>query len=55
MYRQGYFTQTIDGDGRQRAAYYDSDFEDLPIEAGEAQGRHRSSPSSSRSRRASSW
>src|ERR1041385_5775725 len=33
MYRQGYFTQTIDGDGRQRAAYYDSDFEDLPIEA----------------------
>jgi starch phosphorylase len=33
MYRQGYFTQTIDGDGRQRAEYYDSDFEDLPIEA----------------------
>src|SRR6185436_13490021 len=33
MYRQGYFTQTIDGDGRQRAEYYDSDFEDLPIDA----------------------
>src|SRR5436189_918662 len=33
LYRQGYFTQTIDGDGRQRAEYYDSDFEDLPIEA----------------------
>src|ERR1051326_1951734 len=33
MYRQGYFTQTIDGDGRRRAAYYDSDFEALPIEA----------------------
>src|SRR3954454_19173782 len=32
MYRQGYFTQTIDGDGRQRAEYYDSDFDALPIE-----------------------
>jgi glycogen phosphorylase len=32
LYRQGYFTQTIDGEGRQRAEYYDSDFEDLPIE-----------------------
>jgi glycogen phosphorylase len=32
LYRQGYFVQTIDGDGRQRAEYSDSDFEDLPIE-----------------------
>jgi starch phosphorylase len=32
LYRQGYFTQTIDGEGRQRAEYYDSDFDDLPIE-----------------------
>jgi glycogen phosphorylase len=33
LYRQGYFVQTVDGDGRQRAAYSDSDFDDLPIEA----------------------
>src|SRR4249920_117963 len=32
LYRQGYFVQTIDGEGRQRAAYSDSDFDDLPIE-----------------------
>src|SRR5687768_241388 len=32
LYRQGYFTQTVDGEGRQRAEYYDSDFDDLPIE-----------------------
>src|SRR3954464_928086 len=32
LYRQGYFVQTIDGDGRQQAEYYDSDFDDLPIE-----------------------
>jgi len=32
LYRQGYFVQTVDGDGRQRAEYSDSDFEDLPIE-----------------------
>jgi glycogen phosphorylase len=31
LYRQGYFVQQIDGEGRQRAAYHDSDFEDLPI------------------------
>jgi len=31
LYRQGYFVQTIDGDGRQRAEYHDSDFDDLPI------------------------
>jgi len=32
LYRQGYFVQTIDAEGRQRAEYHDSDFEDLPIE-----------------------
>ena len=32
LYRQGYFVQTVDGDGRQRAEYHDSDFADLPIE-----------------------
>ncbi|HWA38552.1 MAG TPA: alpha-glucan family phosphorylase [Burkholderiales bacterium] len=32
LYRQGYFVQTVDGEGRQRAEYYDSDFDDLPIE-----------------------
>lgn len=31
LYRQGYFTQTIDGEGRQHAHYSDSDFDDLPI------------------------
>ena len=31
LYRQGYFVQTIDGGGNQRAEYFDSDFEDLPI------------------------
>jgi starch phosphorylase len=31
LYRQGYFTQTIDAQGRQRAESYDSDFDDLPI------------------------
>jgi starch phosphorylase len=31
LYRQGYFVQTIDGEGRQRAHYHDSDFGDLPI------------------------
>ncbi len=33
LYRQGYFTQTIDGEGRQHAHYSDSDFDDLPITA----------------------
>jgi starch phosphorylase len=33
LYRQGYFTQEIDGDGNQRATYRDADFDDLPIEA----------------------
>ena len=32
LYRQGYFSQTIDGEGNQRAEYYDSDFDDLPIQ-----------------------
>lgn len=31
LYRQGYFAQTIDGDGHQLARYHDSDFDDLPI------------------------
>ncbi len=32
LYRQGYFNQTVDGEGRQRAEYHDADFDDLPIE-----------------------
>jgi starch phosphorylase len=31
LYRQGYFFQTIDSQGNQRATYVDSDFDDLPI------------------------
>jgi len=31
LYRQGYFSQTIDSEGRQHAHYADSDFDDLPI------------------------
>ncbi len=31
LYRQGYFAQTIDSEGRQHAVYADSDFDDLPI------------------------
>ena len=31
LYRQGYFHQTIDGDGNQNAHYTDSEFESLPI------------------------
>ena len=31
LYRQGYFTQTIDQEGRQHAVYSDSDFDELPI------------------------
>jgi starch phosphorylase len=31
LYRQGYFHQTIDGEGNQIATNADSDFEDLPI------------------------
>ncbi len=32
LYRQGYFNQTIDNDGNQRADYHDSDFNDLPMQ-----------------------
>jgi starch phosphorylase len=32
LYRQGYFQQTIDGEGRQHALYSDTEFELLPIE-----------------------
>ena len=31
LYRQGYFVQTMDLEGNQRAEYVDSDFDDLPI------------------------
>lgn len=31
LYRQGYFHQTVDGDGNQIATNHDSHFEDLPI------------------------
>ena len=31
LYRQGYFFQTIDSNGNQRAEYVDSDFDDLPV------------------------
>lgn len=31
LYRQGYFSQTIDSDGNQNAAYNDADFDDLPV------------------------
>ncbi|MCE5182259.1 MAG: alpha-glucan family phosphorylase [Betaproteobacteria bacterium] len=31
LYRQGYFSQMIDGEGNQIATYSDSDFGDLPI------------------------
>jgi starch phosphorylase len=32
LYRQGYFFQTIDGEGNQGATYADSDFSELPVE-----------------------
>ncbi len=31
LYRQGYFLQSIDGEGRQHAQYNDADFDDLPV------------------------
>ncbi len=31
LYRQGYFHQTLDADGKQHATYSDSDFDDLPV------------------------
>lgn len=33
LYRQGYFSQTIDQDGVQHAVYSDSDFDELPVSA----------------------
>ncbi|HYL89795.1 MAG TPA: alpha-glucan family phosphorylase [Burkholderiales bacterium] len=39
LYRQGYFVQTIDAEGRQRAEYHDSEFEDLPITPVQKAGR----------------
>src|SRR5207248_7464774 len=39
LYRQGYFVQTIDAEGRQRAEYHDSEFTDLPIEPVQQGGR----------------
>jgi starch phosphorylase len=38
LYRQGYFVQTIDAEGRQRAEYHDSDFDDLPIAPAQKHG-----------------
>jgi len=32
LYRQGYFSQTIDSEGNQGATYADSDFSELPVE-----------------------
>jgi starch phosphorylase len=32
LYRQGYFEQALDSDGRQEARYVDNDFELLPVE-----------------------
>ncbi|HUR41056.1 MAG TPA: alpha-glucan family phosphorylase [Verrucomicrobiae bacterium] len=31
LYRQGYFTQTLDADGRQHAMAHESDFSELPV------------------------
>ncbi|PKO32316.1 MAG: DUF3417 domain-containing protein [Betaproteobacteria bacterium HGW-Betaproteobacteria-7] len=31
LYRQGYFSQTLDANGQQQATYADSDFDDLPV------------------------
>ena len=40
LYRQGYFFQTIDGNGNQQATYQDSDFDALPVTpATDAEGR----------------
>jgi starch phosphorylase len=33
LYRQGYFVQSVDGDGAQHALYHDTDPRDLPVEA----------------------
>ncbi|MCL2523021.1 MAG: alpha-glucan family phosphorylase [Betaproteobacteria bacterium] len=31
LYRQGYFSQTLDANGQQQATYSDSDFDNLPV------------------------
>ncbi|HEY6610375.1 MAG TPA: alpha-glucan family phosphorylase, partial [Pseudomonas sp.] len=31
FYREGYFHQKLDAEGRQQASYHDSDFDDLPV------------------------
>jgi starch phosphorylase len=36
LYRQGYFLQTVDGDGSQHALYADTDFDTLPVEPAQA-------------------
>jgi len=42
LYRQGYFHQTITGDGRQHAVYTDTEFDLLPAEpVRDAEGRER--------------
>src|SRR5437762_2537902 len=38
LYRQGYFQQTIDAEGRQHVAYTDSNFAELPVELVHAEG-----------------
>src|SRR5581483_3995572 len=39
LYLQGYFQQTLDAEGNQHAAYFDSNFSDLPIDpASDANG-----------------
>jgi len=40
LYRQGYFTQAIDTEGQQHAAYSDNDFGDLPIAPVVRDGHH---------------
>ncbi len=39
LYRQGYFVQTVDPEGKQRAEYHDSEFSDLPIAPVQKDGR----------------
>ena len=41
LYRQGYFSQTIDAEGNQHATYADSDFDDLPTRPRRGARRHR--------------
>src|SRR5207248_6375482 len=38
LYRQGYFHQTIDAEGRQHVAYTDSNFAELPVELVHSEG-----------------